>query len=87
MTISYLSWRMIRHVAYLLSGDAHVVSDVREDRWLDEEALLAPGASSTLQFGPFPPPALNQLQDLIKLLLVNLARDREALSQRSTQMF
>lgn len=44
---------------YLFFGNTHVVSDIREDSGLDEEAVPVPGPPPTLQCGPFLLPTLD----------------------------
>lgn len=59
-------------VFYLLFGDAHVIFDPRKDGGLNEEALVAHRGPAILQPGSFSLPALNEVHNLVKLLLVNL---------------
>lgn len=61
---------------YLFLGDAHVVGHVGEDGGLDEEALPAQAFPATLQPGPLGDAALDQLQDLVVLLLIDLGEGR-----------
>lgn len=61
---------------YLLSGDAHVVLDPREDGGLNEEALVAHSRAPILQPGPLLLAALDEVHDLVKLLLVDLEGSR-----------
>lgn len=57
---------------HLFSGDAHIIRDIWEDSGLNEESLLTPCRSSTLQRGPLIFPTFYQIHYLIKLPLVNL---------------
>lgn len=67
-------------LAYLFFGNAHVVFDSGEDCGLDVQAFglcLSPALHSS----PLLLPTLNQLHDLVKLLLVNLAQQGNAQEQ------
>lgn len=57
---------------YLFFGNAHIIRDIWEDSGLNEESLLTPCRSSTLQCGTLIFPTFYQIHYLIKLLLVNL---------------
>lgn len=61
---------------YLFSGNAHVISDVREDRRLNEEPFQAQSFASTLQLGPFGNAALDELQHTALMLSADLWRWR-----------
>lgn len=65
-------WKIFYLSSYLLSGDAHVVRHVGENRWLNEEALQAQSFASTLQLGSFTDAALDELQHTILLLPADL---------------
>lgn len=58
--------------SYLLSGNAHVVRHVGENRRLNEEALQAQSFASTLQLGSFTDAALDVFQHTILLLPADL---------------
>lgn len=57
---------------YLFSGDAHVIFDIREDGGLNEQTSVLQRTSTDLQPGSLLLPAVHQLQNLLKLPLVNL---------------
>ncbi len=56
----------------LLLGNAHVVGDVGEDGRLDEVALAGEAFSTSDHTGALLLPALNQIEDLLRLRGVNL---------------
>lgn len=57
---------------YLLFGNAHLISHVGEHCGLHKEAFVPPASSTTLQFGSFFLPTLNETKYFIVLFLVNL---------------
>lgn len=57
---------------YLLLGDAHVIGHVGKHRGLDEKPLPAQPLAAALQLGALGHAALDKLQDLVVLLLINL---------------
>jgi hypothetical protein len=57
---------------YLLFGNAHLISHVGEHCGLHKEAFVPPASSTTLQFGSFFLPTLNEIEYFIMLFLVNL---------------
>lgn len=57
---------------YLLLGNAHVIGHVGKHRGLDEKPLPAQALASALQLGALGHTALDELQDLVVLLLINL---------------
>lgn len=59
-------------ILYLLLGNAHVISHVGKHRGLDEKPLPAQPLAATLQLGALSHTALDELQDLVVLLLINL---------------
>lgn len=61
---------------YLFSGNAHVISDVREDCRLNEEPFQAQSFASTLQLGPFGNADLDELQHTALMLSADLWRWR-----------
>lgn len=65
-------WLLLRSMSYLLLGNPHVVSDIGKHRGLDEESLSAQPLASALELGALSHAALDELQDLVVLLLVNL---------------
>lgn len=65
-------WLLYEHPCYLLLGNPHVVSDIGENSGLNEEALPSQAFASTLQLGALGHTALDELQDLVVLFLINL---------------
>lgn len=56
----------------LFSSDSHVIFDVREDSWLDEEAVSRNLAATCLQLCTFLFAGLDELKNLSCLLSVDL---------------
>lgn len=57
---------------YLLFGNAHLISNIGENRGLDKVAFIPPWTSATLQFGPFLLPTFNEVKYFFILFLINL---------------
>lgn len=57
---------------YLLFGNAHLIWNIRENGWLDKVAFISPRTSTTLQFGSFFLPTLNEVKYFFILFLINL---------------
>lgn len=71
-------------VLYLFFGNSHVVSDLWKHRGFYKQASVFNGKTSTLQLSPFFLPTFYQLQDFIKLFLVNLSDTKRKETNSST---
>ncbi len=81
-----------RGAPYLFFGDSHVVFDIREDGGMDEQTSVLHRTASALQRRPLLLPTVHQLQDLIKLMPVDLTQQQKHINslhtrRESTQKF
>ena len=61
----------------LLPCDGHIISDIGEDRGLDEVALVAMAPTANLHLGALLFALVYHVQDLLELLLVDLGKDTD----------
>lgn len=66
------TWLLLRSMSYLLLGNPHVVSNIGKHCGLNVESLSAQPLASALKLGTLSHTALDELQDLVVLFLVNL---------------
>jgi len=57
---------------YLLFGNAHIISNIRENCGLDKVAFIPPRASATFQLGPLLLPTFNEVKYFFILFFINL---------------
>ena len=57
---------------YLLFGNAHIISNIRENCGLDKVAFIPPRASTTFQLGPLLLPTFNEVKYFFILFFINL---------------
>ncbi len=78
---------MLQHrgASYLFFGDTHVVFDIREDGGMDEQTSVLHRTASALQRRPLLLPTVHQLQDLLKLMLVDLTRQQKHINSLHTR--
>ena len=55
---------------YLLFGNAHIISNIRENCGLDKVAFIPPRASATFQLGPLLLPTFNEVKYFFILFFV-----------------
>lgn len=75
----------IRGASYLFFGDTHVVFDIGEDCGMDEQTSVLHRTASALQRRPLLLPTVHQLQDLIKLMLVDLTQQQKHINSLQTR--
>ena len=57
---------------HLFFSNPHIIFYIRKDSWLDEKSLVSVPITTTLQLGSFFFSTFNQIQDFVKLFLINL---------------
>lgn len=82
-----LKVHMLQHrgASYLFFGDTHVVFDIGEDGGMDEQTSVLHRTASALQRRPLLLPTVHQLQDLIKLMLVDLTQQQKHINSLHTR--
>lgn len=67
---------------YLLFGNAHLISNIRENCGLDKVAFIPPWTSTTFQLGPFLLPTFNEVKYFFILFFINLLEKYHMKSQK-----
>lgn len=63
---------MRKREIYLFVEDPHVIRDVGEDGWLEEETVTVHLTATDTQLGPLADTTLHQVSDLVHLLHTHL---------------